>query len=74
MGEGHVNAFLKRGINVLATSISMELLKDLKTDDGKDGAYIVRFELDVTSSESIASAVERVERITNGRLDFLLSK
>ena len=73
MGEGHVNAFLNRGINVLATSISMDLMKDLKTVEGKNGAYVVRFELDVTSSESIVSAVERVERITSGRLEFLLS-
>ena len=74
MGEGHLNAFLSRGINVIATSIDMGLLENLTTNEGKDGAYVVRFELDVTSPESIESAVERVARITDSRLDFLLSK
>ncbi|KAK3717848.1 hypothetical protein LTR37_005620 [Vermiconidia calcicola] len=73
MGEGHVNAFLKRGINVVLTTIDLGLLENLKLVDGKDGAYTVRLELDVASAESIASAVERVHTITAGRLDFLMS-
>ena len=74
MGEGHVNAFLKRGINVIATGIDMQLLENLTLDNGKNGAYPVRMALDVTSALSIKNTVERVENITGRRLDFLLSK
>ena len=74
MGEGHANAFLKRGINVVATGIDMKFLEGLKLESGKNGAYPVRMQLDVTSTESIASAVERVENLTGRRLDFLMSK
>ena len=74
MGEGHVNAFLKRGINVIATGVDMKLLDGLNIGNGKNGAYPVKIELDVTSAESIASAVKRVEAITGRKLDFLLSK
>ena len=73
MGEGHVNAFLKRGINVVLTTIDLGLLENLRLVDGKYGAYTVRLELDVASAESIANAVERVHTITAGRLDFLMS-
>jgi NADP-dependent 3-hydroxy acid dehydrogenase YdfG len=74
MGEGHLAAFLKRGVNVIATSIDMKFLENLNTRQGKNGAYVVKMVLDVTSAESIAEAVERVSNITGGRLDFLLSK
>ena len=73
MGEGHADAFLKRGVNVVATSIDMKFLENLNTVQGKNGAYVVKMVLDVTSAESIAEAVERVSKITGGRLDFLLS-
>lgn len=72
MGEGHVNA-LKRGINVVLTTIDLGLLENLRLVDGKYGAYTVRLELDVASAESIANAVERVHTITAGRLDFLMN-
>jgi NAD(P)-dependent dehydrogenase (short-subunit alcohol dehydrogenase family) len=74
MGEGHLNAFLKRGVNVIATSIEMRFLENLDTVDGKNGAYVVKIVLDVTSPESIAEAVERVSKITGGRLDWLMSE
>ena len=67
-------AFLKRGVNVIATSIDMKFLENLETVQGKNGAYVVKMVLDVTSAESIAEAVERVSKITGGRLDYLLSK
>lgn len=73
MGEGHANAFLNRGINVICTSIDMMFLENLNLVDGKNGAYPVRMELDVTSSESIGSAVDRISKITGNRLDFLLN-
>lgn len=73
MGEGHAIALLKRGINVIATSIDTKLLGDLKIEDGRDGARMEKLELDVTSQESIAAAVEDVTKITGGRLDLLLS-
>ena len=73
MGEGHTNAFLKRGISVIATSIDMVYLENLKLENGKDGAYAVRMELDVTSADSITSAVERISKITGNKLSFLMN-
>lgn len=73
MGEGHAIALLKRGINVIATSIDMKLLDDLKIGNGRDGARMEKLELDVTSADSIAAAVEQVTKISGGRLDLLLS-
>lgn len=74
MGEGHLNAFLKRGINVIATSIDMKFLQDLDTIDGKNGAQVVKMVLNVVSPKSIEEAVERVGKITGGRLDYLMSE
>lgn len=74
MGEGHLNAFLKRGISVIATSIDMKFLENLNVVEGKNGAYVVKLVLDVTSQESITEAVERTSKITGARLDYLMSK
>ena len=74
MGEGHLNAFLKRGVNVIATSIDMKFLEGLNVVDGKNDAYVVKMVLDVTSRESIDEAVERVSKVTAGRLDYLISR
>ena len=74
MGEGHLNAFLRRGISVIATSIDMKFMESLEVGEGKNGAYVVKLVLDVTSPESIADAVERTSKVTGGRLDWLMSK
>ena len=73
MGDAEVKAFLNRGVNVIATSIDVKMLEYLRLDDEKYGVSMVHLELDVTSSESIAAAVEQVTKITEGKLDFLMS-
>ena len=73
MGEGHVRAFLERGISVFATSIDIKLLEDCKFSNGKNQASTIFLQLDVTSQDSINAAVKQVESITAGRLDFLMS-
>jgi NAD(P)-dependent dehydrogenase (short-subunit alcohol dehydrogenase family) len=73
MGEGHVNALLERGINVVATAIDIKLLANLQVRTNTNGAAVVRLQLDVTSPESIASVVEEVKQKTDGRLDFLFN-
>jgi 1-acylglycerone phosphate reductase len=76
MGEGEVVAFLENGVSVIATSIDLKLIEYLKEKAPKyekHGASIVRHQLDVTSPQSIAAAVDRLRHITGGRLDFLMS-
>lgn len=73
MGEGEVNALLSRGVSVFATAVDLKLLKDIRIEKGADSASMVRLELDVTSPQSIAAAVEKVESMTVGKLDFLIS-
>lgn len=73
MGDGEVSAFLEHGVNVVATSIDIRLLDYLQNDAEKYGAAVVHQELDVTSPQSIAKAVDRLRYITGGRLDFLMS-
>ena len=76
MGEGEVFAFLEKGVNVIATSVDAKLLDYLsgvEEDFEKYGAALVRQELDVTSPESIARALDRLRHITGGRLDYLMS-
>lgn len=73
MGEGHVIAFLERGVNVIATAIDLALIESFKARPGKHGARCVCVELDVTSKNSIAAAVDQVYDVTKGKLDFLMS-
>ena len=73
MGEGEVNAFLERGVSVVATTIDLKLLENCKFNSGKDGAHVVNEVLDVTSQESIAAAVKSVTSTTGGKLNFLMS-
>ena len=73
LGEGHMKALLERGINVITTSIDMKLLENLDSKSHQNPAEVFRLELDVTSRDSIASAVRQVTEITGGRLDFLFS-
>jgi 1-acylglycerone phosphate reductase len=74
MGDAHVHSFLERNVNVVATSLDLGLLNYLQTYELKSAASLQLVELDVTNAESIAAAVEKVERVTGGRLDFLMSK
>lgn len=76
MGEGEVFAFLERGVSVIATAVDLQLLDylgDIEKDFQKYGAALVRQQLDVTSTDSIARAVDRLRHITGGRLDFVMS-
>ena len=72
MGDGHVQAFLRRGVNVVATNIDMKLMEYLPRDESAT-PKLVQVQLDVTSKESIDAAVEKVREITSGRLDWLMS-
>lgn len=72
MGEGEVQAFLNRGINVFATAVDLGLLSYLESKN-ETRASVICLELDVTSPQSIALAVQEVEKVTGGRLDFLMS-
>ncbi|KAF2719627.1 NAD(P)-binding protein [Polychaeton citri CBS 116435] len=79
IGEAMAQAFLARGVNVIATN--PELPSDSKTptldfswpEAGSSAGHQVTFKLDVTDPHSIALAVMRVEALTDGRLDFLLN-
>lgn len=73
MGEGEVNAFLERGVCVVATTIDLKLLENCQFSSGKDGAFVVNEVLDITSPDSIAAAVKSVTSTTGGKLNFLLS-
>lgn len=73
MGEGHANALLERGINVIATAIDMQLLDSLQVRTNSNGAALIRLQLDVTSQDSINSAVEEVKQTTNGKLHWLFN-
>lgn len=75
MGDAEVDAFLRRGVNVIATAVNIGLLDYLRSDEiEKYGASLAHVELDVTNPESIKAAVGRVEIITGGKLDFLMSE
>jgi 1-acylglycerone phosphate reductase len=73
MGEGYVKALLDRNINVLATAIDLQLLDNLQVETTGRGLQVVPLQLNVTSAESIAAAVDRVREVTNGKLHFLFS-
>ncbi len=74
MGEGHIIALLERGISVIATAVTFQILESIDIDEKKYGDIeLIKSELDVTSPDSLASAVERVKEKTGGRLDFLFS-
>ncbi len=74
MGEGEVKAFMDRGINVVATAQDIKLLDHLALNEKNGSASIERLELDVVSPDSIKAAVEKVTSLTDGRLDFLISR
>lgn len=81
IGEAEVAAFLKRGVNVIATSIDIEenahdiddLKKQLNDNRDRLEGFLVSLRLDVTSTESIEAALEKVKELTGGRLDYLVN-
>ncbi|KAK4503536.1 hypothetical protein PRZ48_004451 [Zasmidium cellare] len=73
MGEAEAAAFLKRGVNVIATSIDTNDIEYLEPKQGTSDGFLVTLRLDVTSSKSIDAAVKQVENLTDGKLDFLVN-
>ena len=69
LGDALTTAFLGRGVSVIASSIDLKLLEYLPHETGR----LERVQLDVTSSESILSAVKFVSAITGGELDYLVN-
>ncbi|KAG4442941.1 hypothetical protein IFR05_001554 [Cadophora sp. M221] len=70
LGDGIVRAFQKRGIHVFATARNLSSLVHFQ-----DLANITCLQLDVTSSESIAAAVQQVKSSGKGpgRLKYLVN-
>lgn len=64
---------MKRGVNVIATSIDTNDVEYLEPKKGSSDGFLVTLKLDVTSPKSIHAAVERVEQLTDGKLDFLMN-
>ncbi|KXT16638.1 hypothetical protein AC579_6666 [Pseudocercospora musae] len=75
MGEAEAQAFLKRGINVVATSIEIDQkeVEHASPEPGTQDGFLVRVYLDVTSAKSIASAVRMVDQLSDGKLDWLVN-
>ncbi|KAF2169142.1 hypothetical protein M409DRAFT_52428 [Zasmidium cellare ATCC 36951] len=73
MGEAEAAAFLKRGVNVIATSIDTDDIEYLQPEKDRNDGFLVTLRLDVTSTKSIDAAVKQVENLTDGKLDFLIN-
>jgi 1-acylglycerone phosphate reductase len=69
LGDALTQQFLARGVSVVATSISLDLLSYLPQDQPR----LKLLQLDVTSTSSISTAVSQVNELTKGRLDFLVN-
>jgi 1-acylglycerone phosphate reductase len=67
IGDAIAIEFHKKGIEVIATARDPTKMEHLKVM----GFHTVK--LDVVSQESIDAAVKEVEKITGGRLDFLVN-
>ncbi|KAJ3555510.1 hypothetical protein NM688_g2540 [Phlebia brevispora] len=67
LGESLALAFHAKGCRVFATSRTLSSMEQLRV------AGIDTFELDVTKTESIVAARERVEGATGGKLDILVN-
>ncbi|EME83358.1 uncharacterized protein MYCFIDRAFT_39206 [Pseudocercospora fijiensis CIRAD86] len=75
MGEAETSAFLKRGINVISTSLEADKqeIEHVSPSPGTRDGFLVILHLDVTSSKSIAAAVKTVHQLTEGKLDWLVN-
>lgn len=69
LGDALTTEFLARGVAVIATSLDLKLLDYLP----QEIETLKRVQLDVTSSESISSAVQAIKTITGGQLDYLVN-
>ncbi|KAL1960646.1 hypothetical protein VTO42DRAFT_7225 [Malbranchea cinnamomea] len=68
MGSALAEAFHERGLHVFATARSLAKMSHLEKLPN-----VTLLELDVTSSSSIAAAVEKVTAQTGGKLDYLVN-
>ena len=73
IGDALMAELLRNGINVIATGLKLELLDYLPDQHHPQHADASKVQLDVTSSASIAAAVKEVERLTDGKLDYLFN-
>ncbi|KAE8143160.1 hypothetical protein BDV38DRAFT_232874 [Aspergillus pseudotamarii] len=69
IGKALAVAFAEQGVTVLATARRVEYLKELT----REHENIEAFELELSSSESIAKLKDAVSERTGGRLDFLVN-
>lgn len=60
--------FQKQGVHVFATARNLEKLGELRNLEN-----VTAISLDVTRPQSIAAAKERVARVTDGKLDYLVN-
>ena len=70
LGDTLVQDLLSRDINVIAAGLNASQLEYLKPSTT---AKLEKIILDVTSPSSISAAVRDVDRITNGRLSYLIN-
>jgi len=68
VGHGIALEFLKHNFHVFATARTLSKMAELCTLSN-----VTPLQLDVTSSESIESVVEKVHEITGGHLDYLIN-
>src|SRR4051812_26468127 len=68
IGSALAKAFQAQGLRVFATARTVSKMASLE-----EIPSIIRLPLDVTSSTSIAAAVEAVQLQTNGTLDYLIN-
>ena len=74
LGDAVASAFLRRGVNVIATSPeTAEMEYMLPPADTVVDGFLVRLPLNVTSPKSIAKAARYVNQLTDGSLDYLVS-
>src|SRR6187402_2831283 len=67
IGDALAQEFHKNGIHVFATARSLSKISHLKA------LGLSTIQLDVTSPESIKDAVAEVQKVTGGKLDFLVN-
>ncbi|PQE16146.1 oxidoreductase short-chain dehydrogenase reductase family protein [Rutstroemia sp. NJR-2017a BVV2] len=67
-GSALAEVFEKRGLHVFATARTLSKMSHLK-----DLPNITLLELDITSSQSITTALDIVKAQTNGKLDYLVN-
>lgn len=68
IGDSLAREFAKNGVGVIASSRTTAKMQHLATVEG-----IETLQLDVSSAQSIRTAVEEVTRLTGGRLDYLVN-